>query len=464
MAATKRGGMPATLLKACILSRLFFLTLQCVTNYILNDYDSSGEISLPAPRTLFNSSALYQTDHTISIAHVLFGGFHKWDSVYFDHIIVNGYKYEQMFAFFPGLPVAIRTIVGIIALFVPNIQNSQLLVFFVIAIINCTCFVVNTSYLYRLSLIVTKDEDVASLSCFIFMVNPATVFFMGSYSEAMYSCLQFSMMYLFEERKYVTGSIVAGLSVLVRSNGILSLAFLLYFVMRDLVKSHIFLDLSKNQAQMQKRRDLFGFIGTVLEYIFCCCIIVIPFASYLSYTHFTVCDTYIGKESSSHWCSWKFPLSYSYIQSHYWNVGFLRYYTLNQIPNFLLAAPICCIIVMAVVTYFRKTYILQIVSLGMVDTDRHTKAFDSYEMSDYPAAFVYICHATLLMLFGLFTVHVQILTRMLCSSTPVVYWFIATTVLKCRRTKKPWSWILILYCCVYNVLGFTLHCNFYPWT
>ena len=51
------------------------------------------------------------------------------------------------------------------------------------------------------------------------------------------------------------------------------------------------------------------------------------------------------------WSDKLIPLPYSYIQDSYWNVGFLRYFELKQIPNFLLAASMILLSSDAVLTY-----------------------------------------------------------------------------------------------------------------
>lgn len=81
----------------------------------------------------------------------------------------------------------------------------------------------------------------------------------------------------------------------------------------------------------------------------------------------------------------------------------------------------------------------------------------------------------------------QVLTRFICSSSPVIYMLPALHLLQTHGHFEPrsfrevlhflWAgrtvlkhrtvWItraLVLYFLLYVVLGFTLHCNFYPWT
>ena len=92
----------------------------------------------------------------------------------------------------------------------------------------------------------------------------------------------------------------------------------------------------------------------------------------------------------------------------------------------------------------------------------------------------------------------QVITRFIWSSTPMIYWISADTILStrtqlqgaalldpklysfreisqrivkmilCSRTPNNWyvrtSQFILGYFLVYTLLGYLLHCNFYPWT
>lgn len=44
------------------------------------------------------------------------------------------------------------------------------------------------------------------------------------------------------------------------------------------------------------------------------------------------------------WCEETFPSIYTYVQARYWNVGFLHYWTLSNLPLFALAAPMLALL------------------------------------------------------------------------------------------------------------------------
>ncbi|XP_075578161.1 GPI alpha-1,6-mannosyltransferase 2 isoform X2 [Pelecanus crispus] len=207
------------------------------------------------------------------------------------------------------------------------------------------------------------------------------------------------------------------------------------------------------------------------------------------------------------WCSQRFPVVYSYIQDAYWNVGFLRYFELRQIPNFLLALPVALLGSWAAWTYIIANP-RHCLTLGL---ERRKSDEEGKPRAGFccPAVFVYVVHATVLLAFGFFCMHVQVLTRFLGSSSPILYWFSAhllqeyEPLLRSEGTESqtaaprsdksllhkspgscgkgtsrnpvvrlltncrlitPLSKCILGFFLSYWLLGLILHCNFLPWT
>jgi len=72
------------------------------------------------------------------------------------------------------------------------------------------------------------------------------------------------------------------------------------------------------------------------------------------------------------WCSGILPNVYSYIQKEYWDVGFMKYWQLKQIPNFILPFPILAI---CFISLYRltKTSWKSILSFGVISTNSVNK-------------------------------------------------------------------------------------------
>jgi phosphatidylinositol glycan class V len=125
--------------------------------------------------------------------------------------------------------------------------------------------------------------------------------------------------------------------------------------------------------------------------------------------------------STSPWCSNRLPLSYSYVQSHYWDVGFLKYYEWKQLPNFLLALPVVLLIAANTYHYVANNWDYTM-RLGIFRiSKKQMKAIKNYDRLVLP----FVLHAAALVIFNLLFAHVQITTRMLASSSPVIYWYAA---------------------------------------
>jgi phosphatidylinositol glycan class V len=140
------------------------------------------------------------------------------------------------------------------------------------------------------------------------------------------------------------------------------------------------------------------------------------------------------------WCTKFPPIIYTYVQSKYWNVGFLRYWTVSQIPNFLLAAP-----VLLLLSSFSVYHILQ-VAIGFFNTKPSTPSpFLSASLTPHAI------HALIFVMTLLFASHTQIILR-LAASMPFTYWAAAWLLVEHPGWGKLWVGWSIIWGCVSLVL------------
>ncbi len=213
-----------------------------------------------------------------------------------------------------------------------------------------------------------------------------------------------------------------------------------------------------------------------------------------------------------HWCQFgpTFNL-YAYTQEKYWNVGYFRYYQWKQAPNFLLAAPILLLSTLAVITWIRASfqqYMTTAAARAKDDPAAKQKAFSfrwlppgnhligwvvhalqSFAAPPTPAPHgtdhcsahqrmapedallggpLLLGHYAVLavtVLLGVVVAHIQISTRMICSTSPALYWYMTVQIASHDDHHPPvYGTVLLSYCWLYIVLGILLHSTWLPWT
>lgn len=463
------------LLVIAVQLRLLVIALQYVANYLIPDHDAKVFVY---PRPLEVQKTLWD-----DIVLNVLGGLTQWDGQHFMHIALYGYTYENSLAFFPLLPYTVQYLAKLLHLPFLTFESQILLTF---VLFNFVMFLLSACILYKLteSWFGTHRAHIATL---LFCINPATIFFSAAYTECLFAFLTFALIYCSWKMHFDTflvsakwlflSCLLIALSTLTRSNGLLNLGFLMYFFVRNLRNSlvhstqpHLCIKLLKLSCNL---------VVLAMSIIIC----VAPFVFLQFYHHSNFCfDNFVNlpQEVVSHavtngyrltgqyynqsWCDFNYiPLPYSYVQEYYWNVGFLRYYELKQLPNFLLAMPVIYITLSECIAflYHNNEYLIH---LGIFKTihasyfskvDKKKKVVHKRTEED-SKDFLFVCvvHAFLLCMFCIFIVHIQVTTRMLFSANPAIYWF-------CTKKNKTF---MKLYCFTYYFIGIVMFCNFLPWT
>lgn len=451
------------IIRLAILSRVLIIFLQAISNYVIDDHDAGVFISPKSPPPQSTAGA---TCH--SLIDTLFGGFRRWDAEYFLHIAEHGYTYENTLVFYPLFPFCVRYITYAIQQLVITDGCAFRDLSLAVAIVLNICFFIKAALvLHQLTIEIFSNHRLARIVTTLFCFNPASIFFSAPYTESLFCWLSFTVM-LHCSRGHIWSAILPlSLGLWCRSNGILNFGFILYYVIRDFW--------TKNSRKFSSL--LKAFLKVLASaHITCAAFAIVQvyyFSLYCEGSQFEMDKSVLnyGQQNGyilpghnkAVWCSFAIPFSYSYLQNYYWNVGFLQYYELKQIPNFLLAAPILCTIVSHsihfLITNPKVTLYLGIMNSKMQSQKSHQ--------------FVYAVHALALSLFCISFVHIQVSTRMLASSSPYIYWICAQHFHrenhqnsskaflqpKARITQFIKIWFL-----GYFIIGTVLFSNFLPWT
>ena len=253
-----------------------------------------------------------------------------------------------------------------------------------------------------------------------------------------------------------------------RSNAVLNVGFIAYKMVK---KVHMEVVIYR-QARQQQRHELSTTVANIIgdsffPAFFCFLAAVGPFAMYQWYSYTLFCgltkanlehydqdvldyaknnSLKLPSHEPSEWCGYHIlgyhiPIAYDYIQKHYWNVGFFQYFHWKQIPNFVLASPMIFFVLHRSWLFFEhhRHYCFRLgLSSGYSNfSSNHMPCLShAYGAQTLPKeAFVYVVHAAFIAIFAFFCIHVQVATRMIASSTPVIYWWMA--IITIPNDKKP---------------------------
>jgi phosphatidylinositol glycan class V len=189
-----------------------------------------------------------------------------------------------------------------------------------------------------------RKQEIAFTTACLHTVSPAGLFLSAPYGESTFAFTTFLGILCYvraqEQRLLPTQqshflqnaawTVLSGfcfaLSTLFRSNGLLHGTIFLFDALASL----------RALLSTRSTSKLTHLLSTILAGS----LLAVGFALPQAIAYFQYCTP----EPSRPWCSYTIPSIYSWVQKHYWHVGFLSYWTPNNIPLFLLAAPMLAVL------------------------------------------------------------------------------------------------------------------------
>lgn len=332
-----------------------------------------------------------------------------WDAVYFALLFKKGPSYEHEWVFGPFWWRLVKyTPLNLI--FPEDFANNYYTRLILGILYANLAHYLSIVVFYEWTCLFSKNPKFSLVSTLLLVLNPAGVFLTAPYSEPVSTLCVYCGMYFRELTKHqqrklsLVTTVVSGLFIAYAIMCRLNTVLIGYVHLYDLFTAKSLWD---------------GFLALCGGGVAALGLLIT-----------TLLPSFYFCPDRTAWCEagrWTFM---SFAQSHYWNNGFLRYWTLNNIPNFLFATPIILFLASAV--------------YGM----RSSKGFY--------APFVHV--AALFLAIGVTCFHVQILTR-ISGFIPLQYWYFASEIYKGnQRTAK----VVVGWCFTFIMVQTVLYSAFLP--
>lgn len=341
-----------SVLQLAVISRILVLSLIVIWRCIATSYDTSSFLnpSCMSTKTIIDPHPPLILENEEQIGGVwnrlgkAIEGSLVWDSVYYVRIAQCGYEYEQSYAFLPFLPLCMRFLSKTVFAPLVPLMGYRAVLALSGYILNNIAFVFAALFLYKLTLIVFKDSKAALRATALFCFNPASIFYSSIYSESLFSLLSFAGVYYFLSGVNWKALLLFALSGAARSNGVINAGFFLFQAMHH-----------SYDAFFQQNQTLLALQVLIVACLRSVCVFI-PFFIFQLYGFLNICHGEPSSKGSRPWCNARVPYLYGFIQSHYWEVGFLRYFQLKQLPNFLLASPMLLLGMSSIIAYAKQNY------------------------------------------------------------------------------------------------------------
>ncbi|EXJ89447.1 hypothetical protein A1O3_02514 [Capronia epimyces CBS 606.96] len=362
--------------------------------------------------------------------------FVRWDAIYFTHMSEQGHVYEQEWAFGMGISTTISWVAA------PGLALSHL------------AHWLSVRQLFALATSLHGGEELSpSLGPFyaaaLHIFSPAGVFLSAPYTESLFAFLSISgfLGYVRAASHFtrdglvpgcinMTGAAIAfGMATFVRSNGILAG---IPFLLEASATAHAILrqGVSLPRVSWLASAGLGGLLvaaGMAIPQII---------------AYYEYCD---GREPGARrpWCESIFPSIFTWVQSHYWNVGPFRYWTLSNLPLFLLAAPALWLLFYSAIDVLHDPASLVATSSKIpsrIVTTQQKRTIISLAVPQLALAVL-----------ALTSYHVQIITR-ISSGYPLWYLWLAAKIQGNPKRTVP----IIRWMVVYALIQAGLYASFLP--